>query len=231
VQLVVPAAGAALDGTGKESLMSVNAVNSITANVQTAYTSSEVSTKEKAAKEEASAAEVSAVYEKSGEKADKTAIKKKYHPNTELAQKLKADQAAQQQNLLNIVNKMLNKQVTAYGKAGGFANSDDMWKFLAKGDFEVDAETKAQAQKDISEDGYWGVKQTSERILDFAKALTGGDPNQIEKMRDAFLKGYKSAEKTWGGSLPEISKQTYDAVIKGFDKMAEDAGVTLSEIK
>ena len=42
-------------------------------------------------------------------------------------------------------------------------------------------------------------------------------------MRKAFEKGYKQAEDTWGGELPEISKQTYDAVMKGFDKMAEDA--------
>ena len=47
-------------------------------------------------------------------------------------------------------------------------------------------------------------------------------------MREAFKKGYKQAEKTWGGELPEISKQTYDAVMAGFDKMAEDAGLTTS---
>ena len=92
-------------------------------------------------------------------------------------------------------------------------------KFLAKGDFTVDAATKAQAQEDISENGYWGVKQTSERILDFAKALAGDDPEKLEKMRSAFEKGYKQAEKTWGGELPDISKQTFDAVMKGFDEL------------
>ena len=38
-------------------------------------------------------------------------------------------------------------------------------------------------------------------------------------MRDAFLKGYEKAEKTWGGKLPEISKKTYDAVLEKFDKL------------
>ena len=33
----------------------------------------------------------------------------------------------------------------------------------------VDADTIAQAKKDIAEDGYWGVEKTSDRILDFAK--------------------------------------------------------------
>lgn len=97
------------------------------------------------------------------------------------------------------------------------------WSFLSKGDFTVDPATKAQAQQDISEDGYWGVNKTSDRIVQFATALTGGDPDKIEEMRDAFIKGYKQAEKTWGGKLPDISQQTYDAVMKKFDDMAAAA--------
>jgi hypothetical protein len=79
---------------------------------------------------------------------------------------------------------------------------------------------------DIAEDGYWGVNQTSDRIIQFATALTGGDPDKIESMREAFKKGYAQAEKTWGGSLPEISQKTYDAVMEKFDKLAADAGLT-----
>lgn len=146
---------------------------------------------------------------------------KKYVQNTELINKMKADAAAHTNQLKNIVEQMMSKQSQTYGIASG-----DMWKFLASGKFEVDEATKLQAQQDISEDGYWGVKQTSNRILDFATALTGGDPSKIEEMREAFQKGYKQAEKTWGGELPDISKQTYDAVMAGFDKMAEDAGQT-----
>ena len=36
---------------------------------------------------------------------------------------------------------------------------------FAKGDFTVDAATKAQAQKDISEDGYYGVKADIREII------------------------------------------------------------------
>ncbi|MBQ7657450.1 MAG: hypothetical protein IJS16_00570, partial [Butyrivibrio sp.] len=124
-----------------------------------------------------------------------------------------------QQQLLDIVHKMMGKQAKTYGIANSDNDEDSIWKFLAKGDFTVDAATKAQAQEDISENGYWGVKQTSERILDFAKALAGDDPDKLEKMRSAFEKGYKQAEKTWGGELPDISKQTFDAVMKGFDEL------------
>ncbi|MDE7178766.1 MAG: hypothetical protein K2O59_13220 [Lachnospiraceae bacterium] len=149
---------------------------------------------------------------------------KKYVQNTELINKMKADSAEHAKQLQNIVQQLMTKQ----GQTFSVAN--DMWKFLASGKFEVDAATKAQAQEDISEDGYWGVKQTSNRILDFATALTGGDPSKIEDMRKAFEKGYKQAEKTWGGELPEISKQTYDAVMAGFDKMAEEAATTTQSV-
>lgn len=145
---------------------------------------------------------------------------KKYVQNTELVNKMKADAEAHTKQLQNIVQQLMTKQGQTFGIANG---NDNMWKFLASGKFEVDEATKLQAQEDVSEDGYWGVKQTSGRILDFATALTGGDPSKIEDMREAFKKGYKQAEETWGGELPEISKKTYDAVMAGFDKMAEDA--------
>lgn len=141
--------------------------------------------------------------------------KKTYKPDTNLVAKLKADAEARTANLKSIVEKMLTKQGTTYNKA------NDIWSVLSSGNFTVDAATKAQAQADIAEDGYWGVKQTSGRILDFAKALTGGDPDKIDEMRKAFEKGYKAAEKKWGGELPEISKKTYDAVLKGFDEWAK----------
>ena len=158
------------------------------------------------------------VYEPSKE--NPTASAQKYTQNTELVNKLKADAESHTKQLQNIVQQLMTKQ----GQT--FNNANDMWRFLASGKFEVDEATKLQAQKDIAEDGYWGVNQTSDRIIDFAKALTGGDPSKIEDMRDAFKKGYEQAEKTWGGKLPEISKQTYDAVMEKFDKMAEEAAQT-----
>lgn len=130
-----------------------------------------------------------------------------------IVSQLKAEQEKRQSQLVDLVKNMISKQSNTYGAA------NNIWGFLSKGDFTVDAATKAQAQKDISEDGYWGVKQTSERILSFASALAGDDSKNLEKMRDAFLKGYKQAEKTWGGELPDISKRTYDAVLEGFDKL------------
>lgn len=167
----------------------------------------------------AAAEETGVVYEPSTESWS-TSAKKTYTPNTDLINKLKADAEERTSQLRSLVEKMMTKQATAYGQAS------DIWSFLRSGNYTVDPATKAQAQEDISENGYWGVKQTSQRILDFANALTGGDPSKLQSMRDAFEKGYKQAEKTWGGALPDISQRTYKAVMDGFDQLAQEAGVT-----
>lgn len=168
-----------------------------------------------AAKTETSAKDTGVVYEPSKEAAK--ASTKTYKTDANLVAKMKADAANRTAQLENIVQKMLTKQGQTYGTA------NDMWSLLASGKLSVDPATRAQAQADIAEDGYWGVSQTSQRILDFATALTGGDPDKIEEMRSAFKKGFAQAEKQWGGSLPDISQKTYDAVMKGFDDMAQKA--------
>ncbi len=199
--------------------MGVNGVTEVTNNIATTYASSinpssvEEKKKDNEVQEKAQAA---AVYEKSDEK---QASSSQNTDRTKIIKQMQADVAARQQQLLDIVQKMMGKQAKAYGIANSDNDADSIWKFLAKGDFTVDAATKAQAEADIAEDGYWGVKQTSERILDFAQALAGTDPDKLEKMRSAFEKGYAQAEKTWGGELPDISKRTFEAVMKGFDEL------------
>ena len=200
--------------------MSVNGVTSNQATAAYSYSATEsvkadTTVKEETKVENSATAGSGAVYEPSKE--DASPVKKTYKPDTNLINKMKADADARTAQLRSLVEKMMTGQATAYGKA------NDIWSFLRKGDFTVDPATKKQAQADIAEDGYWGVNQTSDRIIDFANALTGGDPDKIEEMRAAFEKGFKKAAKTWGGDLPDISQRTYDAVMEKFDKLAENA--------
>ena len=53
---------------------------------------------------------------------------------------------------------------------------------------------------------------------DFAKALSGNDPEKADLLLDAFKKGFKEATKSWGQDLPDISQRTYDAVVEKFNK-------------
>lgn len=169
-------------------------------------------TNEEAVSKEAKAEEAGVIYEKSAPAAV-------YTPNVNVVEMLKSDAAAQEASFRNMVMK------TIMGQGETLAASDDFWRHLASGNFTVTEAAKEDAQKAISEDGYWGVEKTSDRILEMAKALTGGDPDKIEQMRSAFEKGFKEATKTWGQDLPEISSKTYDAVMDKFDKWAEESAV------
>ena len=157
--------------------------------------------------------EPSAVYEKGKEEPKVTykINKMSEEDRAQLVQQLKTEEEARNNQLLNLVSDMLGKQ------AKTFADATDLWRFLAKGDYEVDAETKAQAQADIAEDGYYGVKQTSQRLFDFASALAGDDVDKMKKMQAAMEKGFAMATKTWGGELPSICRDTIDAANKLFD--------------
>lgn len=162
-----------------------------------------------------------ATYEKSDnseKKATYSINKMSAEDRANLVSQLKADQEAREQSLINLVQQTIGKQAKAFGIASG---SDGMWRFIASGNYTVDAATKAQAQKDISDDGYWGVKQTSQRLFDFASALAGDDVDKMHEMQKAMAKGFKQATKSWGRELPDISNATFDAANKLFEEYYE----------
>ncbi|MCR5008352.1 MAG: hypothetical protein K6A76_07220 [Oribacterium sp.] len=190
----------------------------ISGNTEPAWIKDDDKKKDKAA----NLAQPGVIYEKQdanakavkSEKDDEKAIyKKSKEDRAAIVQQLKAAEEQQRNNLISIVQKTLQGQVGAYGTAKG----DDFWRQLAGGNFKVDAATKAQAQKDISEDGYYGVKQTSQRLFDFASALAGDDVDKMKEMQKAMEKGFKQATKTWGRELPAICKETLNAANKLFE--------------
>lgn len=150
------------------------------------------------------------VYEKSNETETVKPNKMSAADREAIIAQMKADTEARMAQMQDLVKKMMQ------GQGNALAQSDDIWKFLASGDYTVTEAAKLQAQEDISENGYWGVEQTSQRILDFAKALAGNDASKADELLEAFKKGYKEATGAWGKELPEISKKTYEAVEEKF---------------
>ena len=194
--------------------MSVNSINNVSSTA--AYTATNQSSTTKAAENANTSKNTSssegAVYEKGS--TSKTSSTNSIYSKSDIVARMKRDTETRTAQLKSLVEKMMTSQGNKIGQA------NDMWKFLAQGNFTVSADVKAQAQADIAEDGYWGVKQTSDRIVEFAKALTGGDSSKAEEMRAAFEKGFKAATGAWGSKLPSISQQTYDAVMEKFDDWA-----------
>jgi len=102
------------------------------------------------------------------------------------------------------------------------ASGQGFWALRAGGALKLSEADRAQAQQMIGEDGFFGVKQTTDRIMAFAKALVGegASEEQIEKMRAAVQKGFDEVASLFGGfdKLPDVTKQTYDAIMKSFDE-------------
>ena len=189
--------------------MSVSSIGTTTAAAYAQQTAGTKTTKEnnKNTSTAKTGQDTAVVYEKGSSSSEKTTGTRS---NAAIVAQLKADAEARTAQLQSLVEKMIAKQGQTLGKA------DDMWSFLAKGNLKADPETIAQAQKDVAEDGYWGAEQTSDRILSFAKALSGDDPDKAEELLNAFKKGYSQATKSWGGNLPSLCSDTYDLVEKKF---------------
>lgn len=156
-------------------------------------------------------ADVGAVYEKS-EPAEKKATysinKMCAEDRAALVQKLKQEQLDRKSQLSSLVQQMFSKQAGTSKLADLF--SPENLKNVSAADI-------AQAKEDVSEDGYWGVKQTSQRLFDFASALAGDDVEKMKEMQAAMEKGFKQATKAWGEDLPGICNDTLSAANKLFD--------------
>lgn len=199
------------------SLNSVSSVVSAVASQSTASATSSTATSnsKKEAKSTGNASssnfsDTAAVYEKSDISSSDSVVKGNSNDRSAIVQALKDDAEQRKQQLIDIVRKSMSGQASTWNKSQGLKS---LFENLT-----VDADTIAQAKKDVAEDGYWGADQTSDRILDFAKALSGDDSSKADELLEAFKKGYKQATGAWGDELPSLCKDTYDAVVKKFDE-------------
>lgn len=94
---------------------------------------------------------------------------------------------------------------------------------IATGTSEIDISeiSQEEAQELIAEDGYFGVEQTSDRIVDLAIATAGGDVSKLDVIKQGVEKGFNEALEAFGGWLPDISYNTFDAVMEKLDHWAD----------
>jgi ubiquitin len=91
------------------------------------------------------------------------------------------------------------------------------------GDSEINLETitPEEAGELVADDGYFGVEKTAERIFNFAVGIAGGDVSRLDAIKEGLNQGFQAAEDVFGGTLPDISYETYDAVISKLDEWAD----------
>ncbi|MCI5640576.1 MAG: hypothetical protein MR316_06325 [Lachnospiraceae bacterium] len=187
---------------------------SVNNQVTSTYTNTTASKKqaETTTKETTDITKSSVVYEKS-EQTKKESTNQIYNKDA-IVSKLKADQEARIASMQSLVTKLLQKQ----GSIFDLANGNNLAATMREAAKLADPESIKEAQDSIAEDGYWGVNQTSDRLVSMAIALAGGDTDKADEMMAAIEKGYKQATKAWGEDLPEICQKTLDATR---DKMTD----------
>lgn len=85
-----------------------------------------------------------------------------------------------------------------------------------------------ELQQLVSEDGFFGVENTANRIADFVIKGGGDNVEKLQKGLEGMKKGFEQAQNLWGGKLPQISQDTIDAALKKVsDRIDKLGGKTL----
>ncbi len=190
--------------------MGINGVSNQNYNTtQTSSSSSKVKTEDTKAASAGTTADDAVAYSSSASGTDGSkstdSTKKTYTRDADTINKLLKDADQRAQQMRDLVERTLGKQGQTFQISK--SSIDDI---INSG--KLTSEDIEQAKADVAEDGYWGVKQTSERLFSFAQALSGGDSSKADALMSAIEKGFKQATKDWGDELPDISKKTLDAV-------------------
>ena len=81
-----------------------------------------------------------------------------------------------------------------------------------------------EASELVSENGFFGIANTAERIAGFVLNGAGDDVEKIKAGREGVAKGFEDAKKIWGGELPEISQKTIEKTLETLDKKIAELG-------
>ena len=78
--------------------------------------------------------------------------------------------------------------------------------------------TQDEAKQLVSDEGYFGITQTSDRVSNFVLNFAGDNLEILQKGREGIVKGFQEAEKLFGGELPDISYKTQERTLALIDE-------------
>lgn len=78
--------------------------------------------------------------------------------------------------------------------------------------------TQDEAKELVSENGFFGITQTSDRVANFVFNFAGDDLELLQKGREGIIQGFEEAKKMFGGELPEISYKTQERTLALIDE-------------
>lgn len=134
---------------------------------------------------------------------------------TRAKEMIEAHNETQAQNLANMLNTMMGQQANIAGVSSKSAYSS------------LSSLTPEEAAYNVSEDGDLGVSAVADDIMNMALTFAGDDPEMLEKMKEAVIKGFELAgmdidSEGNASGLPSVSINTFEEVMKRFDYAAEN---------
>ncbi len=118
-------------------------------------------------------------------------------------------QTAKLTNMTNLLDGMLGKQSESSSASSNYMSSTSTM-------------SATQAAYNISDEGDYGVSAVADRLMNMAMSMAGDDPEMMEKMKDAVIKGFEAAglkfDKDGNATgLPQVSLDTFTEVMQRFD--------------
>lgn len=86
-----------------------------------------------------------------------------------------------------------------------------------------------EAEELVSDDGFFGIEKTAERIANFVLNGAGDNEELLRAGRQGILQGFDEAEAVWGGKLPDISYKTIEKAVEIIDMAMHDMGYAILE--
>lgn len=165
-----------------------------------------------------------------------TPMKSMFEIRTNFTEKISKDEAAEireqiKQNANAIAFNSTSVQGAIVSKDDDLKKQYDQFQTFLKdigyNGKPISSLSKDEAAELVSDDGFFGISKTSERIASFVINGAGGDEAKLRAGRDGMLQGFKEAEEMWGGELPEISQKTMQKAIEMVDKAMYDLGFSI----
>ncbi len=141
---------------------------------------------------------------------------------------MKRESEMQYTQMIETVRRMIARQSK---EAGGIPKEFDFFNKIPKTIEELNASKGYEGTEKIDSfedhlgedlndpNSYYSAEKTAERIVNFAKSISGGDIKKYELLKGAIEDGFKAAS-SYFDKMPEITGKTHELVMKGFDEWA-----------
>ncbi len=142
------------------------------------------------------------------------------------AEDVKAIKGQEQKNLnslRNLVRELILKQNKDFKESEEMTDLTDILLTDEAGPTAGQAAATAETEQVSALEGYYSVEAVSDRIVDFAISISGGDKSKLEELIAAIDKGFGQAREAFGRELPEICDQTYTAIMQKLDDWKNEA--------